>query len=531
MALTIFVEVSDGGMSDDDFAPLTSYADTGATVNYDHAPVTPGLLYIYRARRFDSVTGLYSTWAYAIARASHQQRTAMSGFERVNDVATDSQMAAYWAPEIVDGLVSKALYRFNLVAYTPPDNITTRKYSRQKANTTTRRRNAMKGKMNYSHSMTVEVTPEGAFPVALGSALYIESTTSLTTPTRYRTRYSNKSLRSCPSGTLYIVIDNLIHVYPGTRLTTLGFSPDFDGSDVAIATMGIGSAGYIGFDTNVTAGILSSLGISTASADTIGAYNPMNGVVTLNGIAGAGTGDFSVNWAFTLEEVKKRDGTFGPKAFVPIFADPTLSANAIWDPDAALMYYASLGYSSAPAAPFGPRQTMVTSAFSLTFTPPNNQAGYSNIFGWYYTDSDFNVQIQTPDNALVKVAINAMPLDRPGNAAGTDGYIEITNSYSGPTLATYGVPVDPSLFGLFDDREYNYGKATGVPTTTSISIGGANLHLSTVDGAYVGHRLMVLSGAKAGEIQQITAYTGATQTFTTAAFSGAIATNDYVGVL
>ncbi len=69
------------------------------------------------------------------------------------------------------------------------------------------------------------------------------------------------------------------------------------------------------------------------------------------------------------------------------------------------------------------------------------------------------------------------------------------------------------------------GAATGASTSTSI-VGSVTSTLSAVTGYYIGDTITFTSGALSGQTQTITAYNGATKTFTVAGFSSAPANND-----
>ncbi|RYG86622.1 MAG: hypothetical protein EON58_21525 [Alphaproteobacteria bacterium] len=218
MAKTIFVEVSTTTVAPSAFTPLTSYPDSGsgAPFTFDHKPVEPGQLYIYRARRHDSTSGLYSDWAYAYVRGVYsplsERDTTMID---PNQVWTSAYEALFVAVEGFEKVPTKAVYRVAMVSG-GFDNQVDIVNSSVKRDTVTARQSTLKGMFKYSGDYQIEVRPEGGFLCfACASDKYL-STLNETVPTRYTHTYANqKGLKSL---TLIHKIGDIYFVYSGVKV-------------------------------------------------------------------------------------------------------------------------------------------------------------------------------------------------------------------------------------------------------------------------------------------------------------------------
>ncbi len=528
MPLTFFVQVSTAGYADGDFVPYASLPDLGTPVSFDHVPVVPGQVYIYRARRQDSVTSLFSPWAYAFARAPYPlQESVMIDTQ---EVITSADERLFVGIEAFEGVPSKVQFQAELVSGGFTDT-RERRFSRVKRKTKTLRRAGVKGKIGYKGSFVLEFRAEGATLALLASSLAYESTTVLASPVRYRQRYSNK--KGLKTLTVVHQIGDTYNVYTGCKCDSLKLAPDFSGTDTLLITLDMMASGSMIFEKRITPGVEALLGIDTASADLSTPYAPDDGSVYLNGLQGAGAENFDATLTNTFASYKERDGTRSPKGFVEITGNPTATVTTYFNRVGFQQRYRDLGYAADPTTVYGPqRGGLITAPVSLVFDPPANSGGFVNTFGWVMPNCDVTTQITTQGDQEVQMTLSVSPLDAPLDASGTDLYVEITNSVTAAQIVAPSAPLDPSAYPRFADRNYIYGFATGTPTTTNIVAGAANLQLSTVDGAYIGRRLRFISGALKGNEQIVTAYTGATCAFTVgAAFGSAPAVGDAFVIL
>lgn len=523
MAITVYVEVSTSGYSDADFSPLTDYTET-APFQYDHSPVTPGQLYIYRARRLNTDTGLYSAWAYAFARAPYPIRTPHPMLD-TQEVYTSGDERFFVAIEPFNGVPTKAQYRAELVSGSPSNELQ-RRYSRQKRAAKTNRRTGVKGTINYTlPGYTFEIRAEGATIAFLSAAMKYDGTTDLSSPTRYRHRFSNK--KGLKTLTVIHQIGTIYKVYVGVKVGTLSISPDWNGTDVLNMSLDSVAAGYFEFDSRITATAETTLGISTATADISTPYAPDEGTVYLNGIAGAGAQDMSVTLTNNFIPYKERDGTRSPKGFVEEKTETSANVTTYFNRETTALYYKHLGYTSDPTAAYGPQcGTLQTVPLSMVFNPCVSAGAVQPIFGVYMPQVDPQIQTATQDAGEVQYTIDVAPIDAVGESSNTDMYIEVTNSVSGTSIVAPGTPIAPTdVPSGTADVYYTYGAAQASSTTTSI-IGGTNPNLSSVDDTYNGRRLRFITGTLAGQERVISDYTGSTKTFTVAAFGGAPSTGD-----
>lgn len=527
--LRIYIEVSTSGLSDASFSPLTDYDDTGGSTTFDHSPATPGQLYIYRARRYDTSSGLYSAWAYAYARAIYQLRNPSTMLDAL-EVWTGSDERLGVIIEAFEGIPTKVAWLAELSSGEINRDLQ-RGYSNTKRKGLTMRKKVVKNSFRYAGSYVLEITPEAAFPRMLMATMYYEGATSLTTPTRYVHRWSNKE--GVKTLTMIHQKGTVYKIYPGCKVNSLAISPELGTDGVAMATFGIEALDEIVMPAWTVTSVDTLTGMSTSAADPLQPYSPEDFVAIFAGVDGHDIRSYQFNYAKPLGAYQGYGGTHGAKGHVERSGDPTLQTSAVFSRSALLAVLRDMGYNAEPAGAFSSLDQVYTVPFNFVASPPNNAAGFANTLGIYVEQADVKITSETASGRdEIILSMDVMPLDLIGNSSGTDCYIELTNGITQAQMSAAGTAFAPTDIPVGRSFRYEFGVTQASATTTVISAGAANPHLSVTDNIYNGRRIRFVTGTLTGQDRFVTAYTGSTKTFTVGtAFSSSPATNDLFVVL
>lgn len=529
MASWIEIEVSTSGISDGAFEPLATVADTTlggspSPVQFDHAPVIPGQLYIYRTRRYDDVTGLRSAWSCLVfARGPYPSESGLGTSTMcVNDIKSGHDTEIYIALEPCQGIPMKAAYTGEYrQGGIGRDMI--RLYGQSLRKSTTMRRKVVRGRTVYEGSIQVEVTPEGFFPTLMTALFPIETFDSGTLPvgapalssSAYRHRWTNKT--GGKSVTIIHRKGDLFQVYPGCVVSSVEFTTNKETDDILVATFQLVALDELEFPLDTVSTAPTLLGTATAGLDPLPPYSPADASV----IIGSAEGDVkSITFTVTNNLLPRNvlNRKRGPKAHKRTSTDVTGSAVCEWSTDINLQR--DLGVTS-PAGSYAAGDVIATAAVTCDYLPPANGAGIVNRLGFTFPAADIKSAEPVEGPGEVPQNLTFIPIDEIGNAAATDFYVEIDNSLTNAQMLAYGqailsVPASRSL-------AYAYGVVKTGSTTTSIVSDSA--HLSSVDDFYNGKTLRILTGTLAGVSKTISDYVGSTHTFTVGAFASSPSAN------
>lgn len=514
MALTIEIQVSTGGIGEGSFSPLTTIADPGTGFTYDHTPVNPGQLYIYRARRRDDSQDpecQYSDWSPLVfTRGAYPEENSMPSCSE--DTFTGNLSALGLAVEACNGIPTKADWMAEYLNGTIAQD-DRRVYGRSLRNATTMRRKVVKGIVQWEGQIEIEITPEGPFPRLQGGIFPVETTGGGPT---YTHRFANKV--GGWTLTLTQLIGETYFVFPGCRVASVEYAFSKEQDSVLTATFTLIALDRLVFplDTVPTAATL--LGMDTAATDPLDPYSAAIGEAQINEAdADVRTMNFSV--ASNARRKHVFNGKRGARTTFVGMKEVNGSATLFYSHNDNLER--DMGVSN-PAGSFAVGSTITLAPVSIEFPHPDG------LLGFYMPNCDIRAGLNVPDENEIPEELTFMPIDAIGDASETDFYIEITNTEPNADLIAPGTAI--LALPTSDARKYEHGTVTGVPTTTSIAA-GTSTHLSSADDFYNGRTLRFITGTQAGNSRTITDYTGATRTFTTAAFGGAPAAGDLFEVI
>lgn len=514
MALTIELFRSAGGIAPGNFTLLDTISDTGGTLTYTDNDVLPGALYIYRARRRDdSQTGdcQYSDWsALVLLRVPFTEVKSM----RCDDKPTTGGESAWYisGPEWCYGIPSKMLWKVPTLSGAMPGQFT-RVSSTELSNRRSRRRNQVAGMAMFEGTLDVVVKPEGAFPRLMIAKLPF-TTADLTSPTRHthtwKNGYGSKSV------TMVQKIGDLYLLYPGVRAGSFDMGVTDEQDSAISARFALTALDMIAFRKADVPTIETILGIDTASETTLDHYSAVMGL----GTVGSNVGDvksLTFNYNANLGRLKGLNGKRGMQRYYERRGDATGSGEFDFSDDDTERFWRNMGLSANPAGGFAAGDTISTLPVSLVFNPPNNGSSYSNILGIYYPNADIETTFSVNDENEIPEALTFFPVDKIGDASGTDYYVTLVNGESSTDLLNSGTPID-SLPVPNRVREYRYGTVKGSsPTPSTTVFASISTHLSAVDDYYNGRTIKFfgnVTSALAGIEKVVSDYAGSTRTIT-----------------
>jgi hypothetical protein len=415
VALTIEIWRSTSGVSEAAFTLLATIPDPGSGFTYDDTSVTPGSLYIYRARRRDDSLPepcQYSDWtALAFHRAPYPFKESNMSCE--NDIVTGVETELFVAVEACQGIPTKvdwlAEYRSGGL-----NRDLMRLFGRSLHNKPTMRRKVVAGRAVWEGQIVLEITPEGAFPRFALATLPVE-TTALSSPTRYSHRFANKF--GAKSITLIQRKGQSLFVYPGTMVSSLEVSFSKEQDDVLIGTFTIVALDEIVYKLDLVPTAPTLLGTATASSDPLPPYSPVTGVATIGGVvAGIKTITFTLNKNLGADNVF--DGKRGARSHFERLADTSGSASLNYTSDNVNLER-DFGVSN-PSGAYAPGDTITSAPVLITFTPPNNGSGFSNLLTFCFPQADVKSAEPVEGENEVPENLTFTPLDVIGEAADTD---------------------------------------------------------------------------------------------------------------
>lgn len=516
MAVYHEIQVSVTGVTDDSFSPLATIADGVGADSFVHSGVTPGQLYIYRARRYDDATGLRSDWSCLVF-----VRVPFTGDRQMSSLCTEriptgDDTDLYIALEPCPRIPMKARTVVPDTAFngTPQMQRLTRAYLR---NSTSARRGTLAGPASLPWSLTVEPSPESGF-LSLMVAAYTVTSETLSTPTRYRHTFKNQ--RTEKTFTLIHRVGSMYRVYTGCSVGTVRASfaagqqtpVVFEFTGMALDLM------VYHLDDTPTAATL--LGISGASEDTLDAWAAQMGTLTVGSISCAHE-SIDVTFDRALQEKRTLCGVRGARKYQQGRSPFTGSIRGWFDSDEFLS--SDLGQVS-PSAPYGAGWTITNRAVTFDLVPPNNASSYANELKLVipYADLVFSAPVEGEGPIFENLEILAN--DPVGNADATDHYWQLTVGITAANLVSYSQGAIEDAAASVMLGEWAYGIAKSGAST--ISIASDCDHLSSTNDYYNGRMLTFKTGTYAGVSKLISDYVGSTHTFTTAAFAGPPAAGD-----
>lgn len=508
MALTILIEVSTSGVGDASFSPVTTLPDLGSGFSFDYSPATPGQLYIFRARRRDDTKAgtacEYSAWTYLFSRAPS---TTEGNIMAVNDIMTGTDTAIWVAIEAAETIPTRVAWQGEYLSGGVVSDLI-RVYGRTFRNASTMRRKVVKGRAVYQGDLELEITPEGAFPRIL-FALFPCLTTQLAIPTRYRHRFSNQF----NSKTITLVqqkgqtsqTNGALYVYPGCKISQAEFTVSKEQDTVFTVRLSLVALDEWVYELSSVPTAPTLLGVSTATADPLNPYSPVDAVASVGGVTGSVRSmTFTVNRNLSREFVL--DGKRGARSNYEGRNEVTGSASLFFETMTNLRRDMT-GTTTTPTGAYAAGDTIATAPVSFVFTPTNNSSGFSNILGFYAPNCDIKTDQPVQGEGEIPENLQLFPIDAIGDSSGTDFYIELTNSESFTSLNQPGaaiVAAPTSSTYLFE-----YGVAAGISTTSVVqALNSTHLNPLGTDGNYVGRTLKFLTGNNGTPTQQIRTITG-----------------------
>jgi len=532
VAVTIQIQRSESGLGDAAFADLAEIPDDSPWQHVDDT-AEPGHFYVYRARRFDDSTGLASPWTEitpaAMARALHPNCETAMNMTDTCDVLTGSDESLYWGLEPHEGLPVRPEWLLALVdAKVNRDH--KRLFSRRKRGAHTLRRAVIAGQVVYTADFEVEVTPEATSQMLLTALAH--SAETLSTPTRYK--HSFKNGKTCYSGTFIHRFGTEYRVLAGAKIQKFSIAPDLDSEDVLTMTFTVMCTAVWIIKAADVPTVATILGLASAVEDTGENYGAHHAAVYLDDEIGEVRGQFTVAFERDMARYKVYDATRGARGHFSKSGDPSAQLTSFYGNDPSLArVYREFGHEEDPEAGFGLGSKVVTVPLRVLFSPPANAATFVNELEVLFPDADVTCNEAAGERNEVLQQMQATPLDKAGNAEGTDFVLRLTNSISGTALVAPNALIPPADLPLTEAFTLAYGQAQAGATTTSIAAGASAVqpHLARGNDAYNGRRMEFVTGTLRGESQIITDYVGSTGAFTTEAFSQAPATGDAFVVL
>lgn len=485
-------------------------ADSGTSGNVLHATPTIGTTYWYRVQRYDTVTGLSSAWSdtYQYTATLPQGNSTTMSLDTLIDpcsIITAADLKFGVAFEMFPGVPAKARWLARCEGGYIQRQLSRRYGKVREGGVTARRRSAAKGQYTFQGTLRFTFTPERAIPTMIGTAFPI-TTTVLATPTRYEHKFLNK--KTCKTVTLWVRLsDTEIICYPGMIVNNLSFDPSVGGTDVL----------DIQFQVEATdafhvrgATALADSGMNTAAMDLLPEYPQETFVWSVGGNA-AGLRDFNVSMDLDIQPIMQRPFN-APTGFFNKSTGIEIKGTSYFQGVDRIA--SDMGYASTPAGNFGPVCTTPLTSVAIVASPcpPTGQA-FANLFTLSVPVADVIASEDSGDTqGEIEQSVSVNAIYDATNALGTDFSMSIVNSQTSAQLNLPGAAVDPLKVPVTNSRPYAYDKVGAGASTTVIPLASINnLHISAVDGDYVGRTLRIYK-ASDGTLQTgtISAYTAPT---------------------
>ncbi len=519
MALTLYFEVSPGtaslppSVADGAFAALGAPApDTGGGATLDNTqsgtpPVQPGVLYAYRARRYDDATGLYSPYSeVAFARAPlFFKENSMEGI--LDSVIVGGQSEIGIGLEAYEGFAVKAQKKLEYRSGGPKRTINTL-FAKPLVNRPTMRRKSAPGTVMFEGQMVVEVTPEGGWLLLL-AAFLSDVVAGAVVP--FTHTFANKF--GAKSVTLYQKEGNVLKVYPGCRVQSIQFNNlAAEPTDIVTANVNVLALNEVVYDLSVDPGAYARCGMDTAGLDPLPPYSGVEMVSFIANVAGT-VRTFTLSITKEMGKKKTATGKRGYSAHFETKTEIAASAEVYFENISDLLR--DYGQPAPSAAPVGNTVAMATinAPFSLIFAPPNNASGFSNTFSIVAPSAIYSVNEDVKDEKEIVQTLTFQTVDDPASGAGTDFYLAFVNSVSQAGLFTPAAPVPNFPSSAVHNYFCAAVNAAPAPTTTVFTtdtVNTASLAASNNYAIYLAKSVLFLSGANVGLSRPITAYTAPT---------------------
>lgn len=443
---TIEIWRSKTGVSDDDFSLLTTVADGAGGETALDSPVLPFQLYIYKARRLDGASGLYSAWSPLVyARAPWP---AFSTFTRDPNMSTTIQNTNTgirskmgFGLEAVEGQPVKAQALLDRVSGSP--NMELEQIKRKSLRNNVGLTGAVNGKATITGSgINVEPCPEsitGPLCAFLGAP-------AITVTPAVVAAAGPPAVAASPgysdllwtdgfdqfTGTMNERRGSSFFCFPGTRIIGINIKADPDSSDVVTFSLDTGHLNQIMYAQE------SDLGLDTAAFDTLLPPSPEDAVLR---IAGTLSADSKTCDLKLKRGQKLRRGLLGQRggtSYILGRSEHSGEVNLYFSTEAELQRY--MGQAQGAALPYGATSGVMIVPLSLLLNMPLNAAGFQNQIEVIFPACSYTAvgqPVEGEQEIMQKISVQSY-VDA---VSGTDLQIRVRNSKSLGAVTQFGIPL------------------------------------------------------------------------------------------
>lgn len=440
MAVTIEIQVSSGGLADSHFSTLTTLPDTGGVFSFAHTPVVPGQLYIYRARRRDTSldpTCEYSEWSlFAYARGPYPE----TGDNTMPDPITGARTELGIGLEATEGTAvrSQKKLEYNNGKIEPNMPPVT---SRALRATPAANKKAIHGPASFAGDFVIEATPEGGFSKVLvgafGTPTFTQTIQGAGTPTHYKHTFKNRfgqvpvtfvqKLMDTPGAERY-------QVSLGSRISSIELGFDAEATTPLTASIGVMS-----LDGSVEFSSSSSVGMDTASVDTLQPLSQQDATITVGGANYCKTRRITVP---VDKGIGERRGLCGKRG-----AQGHFEGTSSVGPITADMYFEDMeeinrlyGTPNVGTYPVAASKRIVGTTVKITLRTPANATGYQNGTEITFPNAIWE-SVSTPVSGDGEITQTVTMIPLYSEADGTDVILDWWNGETHQSLCATGTPI------------------------------------------------------------------------------------------
>jgi len=440
MAITIEIQVSSGGLADSHFSNLTTLPDTGGVFSFANIPVVPGQFYIYRARRRDTSLPAafeYCDWSlFAYARGPYPP----TGDSHMADPITGARTELGIGLEATEGTAVRAQKKVEYLSGKIEPNMAP-VTSRALRATPAANKKAIHGPASFAGDFSVEATPEGGFSKilvgAFGTPVFTQTISGAGTPTHYKHTLKNRfgqvpvtivqKLMDTPGAERY-------QVSLGSRISALEL-----GFDAEATTPVTASVSVMSLDGSVEFSSASSVGMDTASVDTLQPFSQQDATITVGGANYCKTRRITVP---IDKGVGERRGLCGKRG-----AQGHFEGMSSVGPITADMYFEDMeeinrlyGTPNVGTYPVAASKRIVGTQVKISLRTPLNATGYQNGMEITFPNAVWET-VSTPVSGEDEITQTVTMIPLYSDADGTDVIIDWWNGETHQSLCATGTPI------------------------------------------------------------------------------------------
>jgi hypothetical protein len=435
--------------------------------------------------------------------------------------------------EVVEAYPVQAQFLLNHVSGVPDRTINLR-FSAARTGRPNRKTDARKGGFRLAGSITVEATPDGGFPILLGSRFPWQTTTGANPFTHNYANLFGTTANPFSSDTFTLIVEDpkWLTIYSGCCVGnfSLAVGDGADG-DVVQATAEVYALNT--FFVPNTGPNRTVWGMDTAGFGALPAFVPEDALVSYNGRQVC-VKDFSLTCNRNMEGKLCRNGKNGVEAYIEGDSETSFTATGYY-----LMtepFFRSAGYTAEPPGVWGDTAVLVTDVVTIDFAGMPVGALTPRMTFTIPKASTTTMRPVERDGVVMQ-NLESTPLD----AAAGDVQVTIVNAVSQavtrqfqPTPPFANIPPTQWVWLWGGDFRNTYVANVAVPVTApSYHIEGVEAvatpgirQAAVTDNFFVGKNMVMLSGAAIGAVRAVVGNVASTDVITLASIMTSASAGD-----